>query len=63
MEAVKWKRAMWQGWNTAAMSRANKMPNLDRLMAKLDDKPERQTKKQIWGTITLIHALHKEKNG
>lgn len=62
-EREKWKLAMWAAWNTAAMSRARKMPALDRLMSKLDDKPKRQTKKQIWGTIAMIHAMHKGTNG
>lgn len=56
-ERDKWKLAMWQAWNTAAMSRARKMPSLERLMSKMDDKPKRQTKKEIWGTIEMIHAM------
>ena len=55
----RWRLGMWTAWQTAAMTRAKKMPSLKQALSKLDDQPvKRQSAAEIWKNIEMINAIH-----
>lgn len=67
-EREKYRFGMWQAWQVASLTRVKKLPQLKQALDRLEKKNVKpQSKKEIWGNIEMIHALHggvkRKKNG
>ena len=56
-ELAAYRRALWAAWHVAAFSRQKRLPNLARIMRKLDQRgPERQSPKKILMMVEMINS-------
>ena len=56
-ETASYRRALWAAWHVAAFSRQKRLPNLSRIMRKLDDRaPEKDTPEKLLTAIEMINV-------
>jgi len=56
-ETAGYRRALWAAWHVAAFSRQKWLPNLARIMRRLDDRaPEKRSPEQLLTVIEMINA-------
>ena len=56
-EVEGYRRALWAAWHVAAFSRQKRMPNLARVMRRLDKRaPEKNTPEQLLSMVQMINV-------
>ncbi len=56
-ETAGYRRDLWAAWHVAAFTRQKRLPNLARIMRKLDDRaPEKKSPEQLLMAIEMINV-------